>query len=91
MRIRLNRLLSLGLYLAAFFLIGCSAEGGRNANRLLRAPIVGLVLGDQMNIAIVAISAGKARVVYGMADNEERYYSSWEPLNSSHGFTASLA
>ena len=91
MRVRLNHLLALGLYLATFLFTGCATERIGGTNRLLRAPIVGLSQGDQTNIAVVGITAGKARIAYQAAGTEDSLFSAWEPLLEGNGYAASIA
>ncbi|MCH7573875.1 MAG: alkaline phosphatase D family protein [Candidatus Marinimicrobia bacterium] len=91
MSVRLNHLLALGLYLATFLFTGCATERVGVANRLLRAPIVGLSRGDQTNIAVVGITAGKARIAYRATGTEDSLFSAWEPLLEGNGYAASIA
>lgn len=69
---------------------GCSAANQGGANELARAPIVGLVAAQQVQIALKAASNGKIRIAYREAATEASRFSAWKDLKKDEGYSASI-
>ena len=76
--------------LALLISAGCSIENQAGANELARAPIVGLILDQQVHITLKAASKGKIRIAYREAGAEESRFSEWGDLVSGDDYSVSI-
>ncbi len=59
-------------------------------NELLRAPVVGIVLDNQVPILIKATDAGNVRIEYQKLDAENSAFTEWGTLSETNGLSTNL-
>ena len=69
---------------------GCMSDRAPHPNTLLRAPIVGLIVDQQVQISLKAASKGKLRIAYREAGDEESRFTAWKDFKKGDDFSASI-
>lgn len=77
-------------HLYSFLFLLFSTSGCEKQNTLSQAPIVGIMLNDEVPILVRGVSSGEVRINYKEASESTESSTEWENLSSSDDYTVSL-